>query len=123
MRTLCNFSRFPVILLAFTFGVLTQVAVAAEKAPVKINYVTGSLLVDKQSGRSGDLSSISFSIENAATRPLEWVRLRVTVRSPDGALLQTDTFEEDFSNNPIGSKGARRITRTMSIDGFLIAGK
>jgi TonB family protein len=111
------------ILLAFAIGVLTQVAIAAEKAPVKINYVTGSLSVDKKSGRSGDLNSISFSIENAANRPLEWVKLRVTARSPNGALIQTETFEEDLSKNPIASTEARRITRFMSIDGFRIDGK
>jgi TonB family protein len=123
MHSLYYFMRLATIHLAFALVLLTEAAIAAEKAPVKINYVTGSLLVDKKSGRSGDLNSISFSIENAATRPLEWVRLRVTTRSPAGALLQTETFEEELGKNPIGSKEARRITRYMSIDGFLIGGK
>jgi len=120
--SLSYFTRLPAILLAFTVVVLTQ-AVAAEKALVKINHVTLSMFVDKKSGRSGDLDSISFSIENAANRPLEWVKLHVTAKSQGGALLQTDTFEEDLSKNPIGSKEARRITRYMSIAGFLIDGK
>jgi hypothetical protein len=93
------------VMLAIAILLLSRVAVAAEKGLVKINYVTLSLLVEKKSGRSGDLSSISFSIENAATKPLEWVRLRATARSHDGALLQTDTFEEDLIRSPWRKRG------------------
>ncbi len=111
------------VVLVIVMLPLTLVAVAAEKILVKINHVTLSLLVDKKSGRSGDLSSISFSIENLATKPLERVTFRVIARSHDGSLLQTDSFEEDMSKIPLGAKEAKRLTHFMSIDGFLIDGK
>jgi hypothetical protein len=109
-----------VLLLGFVMS-LTRYALGAAPDPVKINFVTVEFTTLKAGG--GDLNSVSFSIENTANRPLAWVILRATTRSYDGALLQTDNFEEDLRKKPIAPNDARRITHFISIRGFLIGGK
>lgn len=114
-------------LLACSWILWGTLGIGAEKTLIKINYVTTSLSM-YQGSTSGDLNSISFSIQNLAERPLTWVKIRAVFRSNKGELIQTETFEEDLSgkgtiNKPLEPKEARQLTQYVTINGFVIDGK
>ncbi len=122
-----SFSRNGLALLACAWVLWAQVSIGAEKSLIKITYVTTSLSMYKGSN-SGDLNSISFSIQNLTDQPLEWVKIRAVFRSNAGELIQTETFEEDLSgtgaiNKPLGPKEARQLTHYVTINGFVTGGK
>lgn len=72
---------------------------------------------------SGDLDSISFSIQNLADRSVVWIKMRAVIRSNTGELIQTETFEEDLAKKPLAPGEARQVTHYVSIKGFIIDGK
>jgi hypothetical protein len=109
-------------IIAFAWISLAQATIAADTRLIKINYVTFSLSMYR-ANNSGDLTSISFTIQNLENRSLEWVKLRAVIRSNTGELIQSETFEENMSKKPLGPKEARQITHYLTINGFLIGGK
>lgn len=110
------------LVLACAWFLWAQSAQPAEKSLIKISYVTMSFSIYKGSS-SGDLDSISFSIQNLADRSLVWIKIRAVIRSNTGELIQTETFEEDLAKRPIAPGEARQVTHYVSIRGFMIDGK
>lgn len=66
-------------------------------------------------GKSGEPTSDSFTIQNfAALKPLVWLKMRITIRSSTRELIETETFEEDLTRNPLARR-MRGNLRTTSV--------
>lgn len=112
----------PIIVFLFFLWAFPGQTIAADKTPVRISYVTLSLGLNKDN-KSGDLRSISLSVQNLTARSLVRVQLRVVIKAATGEIIQTESFEEDFGNKTLGPGEVRQITHHIAIEGFMVNGK
>jgi hypothetical protein len=103
-----------IIRVFFALLLLNGTAAAAEsKPPVKI--AEGSVVLnlswfkDNPNGLK-DLDSVTFTIQNMAVRPIEWVKFRAEYKNHRGVLLQSGTFESNFGKQPLETGDAKQIT-------------
>jgi len=78
--------------------------------------------IDK-SLRPGALNEVVFSIQNASKRPLQCVRIAITVKNPRREIIHQQETLIDVSSTPVPAGNVRQMSQRMSIDGFEVNGQ
>jgi hypothetical protein len=96
-------AQFAILFWVCLFGLQNATAVENNPKLIKVNYLNWNMLLTRD-GQSGDLNSISFSLQNLADQPLEWVKLLAVVKGYSGDIIQTETIEQSLLGNRAADK-------------------
>ena len=86
-------------------------------APAAVK-VFGILYQTDKSGREGRLNEVVFSIHNASDRPLQCVKVRLTVRNPRREVIHQQENIVDVSSATVPAGSVRQVRQWVGVDGF-----